>query len=50
MRYILHDERSYLKHNKLLVAILLEKHGEGTFNEEPLTWKILNFCYDCSAS
>ena len=49
MLYILYGERSYFKYNKLLVAKLLEKYGEGTFNEESLTREILNFCYDWTA-
>ena len=49
MLYIEYGPRSYIKFNRLLVVKLLEKYGEGTFKEEPLTREILNYCYDWAA-
>jgi len=49
MLYILYGERSYFKYNKLLVAKLLEKFGEGKFDQESVTHEILKFAYAWSA-
>jgi len=50
MLYVLYGERSYLKYNKELVFKLLERFGEGKFDNEPLTNEILKFCYDWAAN
>lgn len=49
MLYILYGERSYYKYNRIYVDRLLEKFGEGTFDQEPLTHEILKFSYEWAA-